>query len=77
MDSKLYLKRNINNQLAKLNKEIIFLDTEFREKLNEINIISIEGNVLSDFLQNSKFSTFSLTATPVKNIFFIHCIRLK
>lgn len=77
MDSKLYLKRNINNKLAQLNKENIFLDTEFREKLNEINIISIEGNVLSDFLQNSKLSTFSLSATPVKNIFFIHCIRLK
>lgn len=71
MEKKFYIKRNNNNQIAKVTKEnILFLDLEFKDEFDEINLSSvlrrIEEKDLGDFFQNSKFSKLPISAVLVK-----------
>lgn len=71
MDDKFYIKRNTNNQTAKVtNKNILFLNENFNSEINKINLItllrSIEENDLGDFFENSKFGKIPFSAILVK-----------
>lgn len=71
MENKFYIKRNNNNQVAKVTKEnILFLDPEFKDKIDELNLSSIlrriEEKDLGDFFQNSRFSKLPISAVLVK-----------
>lgn len=71
MERKFYIKRKTNNQIAKVNKDnILFLDPEFRDEFDEINLSSVlrrvEEKDLGDFFQNSRFSKLPISATLVK-----------
>lgn len=71
MEKKFYIKRNINNQIAKVTKDnILFLDPEFKDEFDEINLSSVlrgaEEKYLGDFFQHSRFSKLPIAATLVK-----------
>uniref|UniRef100_A0A2S2NW23 Retrotransposon gag domain-containing protein n=1 Tax=Schizaphis graminum TaxID=13262 RepID=A0A2S2NW23_SCHGA len=71
MDNKFYIKRNTNNQIAKVtNSNILFLNKNFNSEINKVNLItllrSIEENDLGDFFENSKFGKIPFSAIVVK-----------
>jgi len=71
MDVKFYIKRNVNNQAAKVTKSnILFLNEHFNSEINATDLIGIlrqiEENNLGDFFENSKFGKKPLSAKVVK-----------
>jgi len=71
MDVKFYIKRNINNQIAKVTKSnILFLKEDFNSEINAIDLISILRQIeeidLGNFFENSKFGKIPLSAKLVK-----------
>lgn len=62
-------------------KNIIFLDLEFSEELNKINIISIlrkiENIFWVTFSKTLSFLNFHLQPFLLKHFFFARCIGLK
>jgi len=42
MDNKFYIKRNVNNQITKVEStNILYLNEYFNSKINEINLINL------------------------------------
>lgn len=71
MDVKFYIKRNINNQIAKVTKSnILFLNEQFNSEINVADLITILRRVddknLGDFFENSKYGRIPLSARLVK-----------
>lgn len=71
MDVKFYIKRNTNNQIAKVTKlNILFLNEHFDSEINATELIGIlrqiDENNLGDFFENSKFGKIPLSAKLVK-----------
>jgi len=71
MDVKFYIKRNVNNQAAKVTKSnIVFLNEDFNSEINAIDLISILRQIeefdLGNFFENSKFGKIPLSAKLVK-----------
>jgi len=63
MDVKLYIKRNINNQTAKVTKSnILFLNEHFNSEINATELIGIlrliDENNLGDFLKIRNFERY-------------------
>lgn len=71
MDYKYYIKRNINNQVAKItNENILFLDKNFKLETIEEDLFSLirstDETKLGDFFQHSKFGKLPLSAKCIK-----------
>lgn len=71
MDVKFYIKRNINNQVAKITKDnITFLDNNFKLGTNEEDLFSLirstDETKLGDFFQHSRFGKLPLSAKFTK-----------
>lgn len=73
MDSKFYLKKNVNNLLNKT----IFLDPELNETNNVSILKRIKENVLAIFSKILNFLNFHLQPLMLKHFLLVHCIRLK
>ena len=71
MDVKFYIKRNINNQIAKVTKSnILFLNEQLNSEINATDLITIlrqiEDKNLGDFFENSRFGKIPLSARLIK-----------
>jgi len=71
MDNKFYIKRNTNNQIAKVDRtNLVYLDENFNSEINEINLINllrqIEEVDLGNYFTNSRFGKIPLSAKLVQ-----------
>lgn len=71
MDNKFYIKRNLNNQIAKVDRtNILHLNENFDSEINEINLINllrkIEEVDLGNYFSNSRFGKIPLSAKIVQ-----------
>lgn len=71
MDSTFYIKRNTNNQVAKVNEtNILNLDKYFNSEINAQNLVSllrqIEEGDLGNYFASSKFGKLPLSAKLIK-----------
>jgi len=71
MDNKFYIKRNTNNQIAKVDKvNILYLSENFSSEINETNLINIlrqiEETDLGSYFENSRFGKIPLSAKLVQ-----------
>lgn len=73
MDNKFYIKRNVNNQIAKVDRtNILYLNENFNFEINEINLINllrqIEEIDLGNYFSNSRFGKIPLSAKLVQKL---------
>lgn len=71
MDNKFYIKRNTNNQIAKVDKaNILYLSENFSSEINETNLINILRQIeeidLGSYFENSRFGKVPLSARLVQ-----------
>lgn len=71
MDNKFYIKRNVNNQITKVDRvNILYLDEHFDSEINETNLINllrqIEEVDLGNYFSNSRFGKIPLSAKLVQ-----------
>ncbi|KAE9522532.1 hypothetical protein AGLY_017068 [Aphis glycines] len=71
MDNKFYIKRNTNNQIAKVDKvNILYLSENFSSEINETNLINILRQIeeidLGSYFENSSFGKIPLSAKLVQ-----------